>query len=458
MLNPTLLNTPLPQDAFLLHPATNARRHETRGPTIIERGSGIYVYDDQGREYIEGIGGLWSVAVGFGEERLVAAAHAQMQKLPFYHLFYHKTHGPAAMLAEKLVSIGPPGLDHVFFASSGSEANDTVIKLVWYYNNARGQPQRKKIISRHGAYHGVAIGSGSLTGLPLNQMHFDLPIQGILHTACPHFYHNGQDDETEEKFASRLAAELEAMILAEGPETVAAFIGEPIMGGGGVIVPPDSYWPKVQDVCRKYGLLVIADEVVTGFGRTGSMFACEHYGIKPDFMVLSKQLTSSYMPLSAVLFSDAIYQVVADNSAKLGAFGHGFTTTGHPVATAVALENIRIIEERNLVGHVREISPVFLGGLRQFADHPLVGEVRGIGLVGAIELVADKRTHACFQPAGRLGGYLFEAAHHHGLIVRAIQDTIAFCPPLIIEAEQVEEMLRRFGRALEDTHRWNLRS
>jgi len=438
-----------------IHPYTDARKFEREGPIVIERGKGIYVYDDGGKEYIEGLAGLWSVGVGFSEDRLARAAAEQFSKLPFYHNFMQRTHIPSTELAQRLVAMTPAGLERVFFSNSGSEANDTVVKLVWYYNNAIGRPKKKKIISRQRAFHGVTVLSGSLTGLPGNHADFDLPFAAnVLHTACPHHYRYATAGESEEDFATRLADELEAMILREGPETIAAFIGEPVMGAGGVIVPPRTYWRKIQAVCRKYDMLVIADEVITGFGRTGNMFACETFGITPDMMVVSKQLTSSYQPLAAILLSDQIYQALADNSAKLGTFGHGFTTGGHPVATAVALENLKIIEERDLVGNVRRVGPLLQDGLKRFADHPMVGEVRGVGLVAAVELVVDKATKASFTPPGSAGAYLFARAIEHGLLLRNSGDAVMFCPPMIIEPAQIEEILARFARALDDAHQW----
>jgi 4-aminobutyrate--pyruvate transaminase len=440
--------------AYQIHPYTNARRHERIGPIVIERGSGIYVYDDQGREYIEALAGLWSVAVGFGEDRLVQAAARQMSKLPYYHTFSHKSHEPSIELAEKLVKMSPDGLDHVFFTSSGSEANDTVVKFVWYYNNSVGRPQKKKFIARNGGYHGITVASGSLTGLQVNQRGFDLPLPFVKHLTCPHHYRFAEAGESEEAFADRLAAELEATILAEGPETVAAFIGEPLMGAGGVVPPPATYWRKVQEVCRRFDVLVVADEVINGFGRLGTLFACEHYGIQPDILVLSKQITSSYQPLAAVLVSDALYQGIADQTERLGSFGHGFTASGHPVATAVALENLAIIEERGLVANAAKVGAHLQTSLRRFADHPLVGEVRGVGLIAAVELVADKASKAKFDPPGKVGLYLFERAQEHGLIIRAMQDSIAFCPPLIITAAQVDDVVKRFGDALAETQNW----
>jgi 4-aminobutyrate---pyruvate transaminase len=434
--------------AYYFHPATNARRHEAIGPMVIERGQGVHVYDDQGKEYIEGLAGLWSVAVGFGEERLVAAAAAQMRQLPYYHSFSHKSHPSAIALAERLVRMAPGKMSKAHFTSSGSEANDLAIKMIWYYNNALGRPQKKKIISRQRAYHGVSIASASLTGLPAFQRDFDLPLPMMHHVSCPSHWRFGAAGESEEAFASRLAKELDDKILAEGPDTVAAFFGEPLMGAGGVITPPRSYWEKVQAVCRRHDVLVVADEVITGFGRTGKMFGSQTYGIAPDMLVVSKALTSSYMPLSALVFSDAIYQTLADNSAKIGVFAHGFTASGHPVATAVAIENLNIIEERDLVGNCAALAPQFQARLREFAGHPFVGEARGIGLIGALELVADKASKAAFEKPGAVGARLAELCQEEGLIIRAIGDIIAFCPPLVINSAEVDEMFERFARAL----------
>lgn len=448
-------NSPAARDiSYLVHPYTNIRQHEKIGPMVIERGNGIYVYDDQGKEYIEGLAGLWSVAVGFGEERLVRAATEQLKKLPFYHTFFHRSHGPAIDLAERLVAMTPDRLRHVSFTNSGSEANDTVVKLVWYYNNARGRPAKKKIIGRHRGYHGITVAAGSLTGLPHNHRSFDLPLPGFLHVTCPHHYRFAKTSETEEDFATRLATEIEELILREGPETVAAFIGEPVMGAGGVIVPPSGYWSKVKEVCRRHDVLIIADEVITGFGRLGQLFGSNVFNIDPDIMVLSKQITSSYQPLSAVLFSEEIYQPVADETAKVGIFGHGFTASGHPVATAVALENIKIIEEKKLVENAKAMGALLHAQLQEFASHPLVGEIRGMGLLAGVELVADRDSKRAFDPVGVVGAAFLRHAQAHGLLVRSVGDTVAICPPLIIKPEQVKELVARFRLALDDTSGW----
>ncbi|WAJ27678.1 aspartate aminotransferase family protein [Antarcticirhabdus aurantiaca] len=439
---------------YLLHPVTNARRHEETGPIVIDRGEGIYVYDDEGKGYIEAMAGLWSVAVGFGETRIADAARRQMARLPYYHSFSHKSNEPAILLAERLVRMTPERLTRVFFTNSGSEANDTVVKMLWYVNNARGKPEKKVILSRQNAYHGITITSGSLTGLPTNHRDFDLPNIPVRHLTCPHFWRYGQPGETEEAFTDRLVAELESVIAEVGPENIAALIGEPLMGAGGVLPPPAGYWPRVQEVLRRNDILLVADEVINGFGRIGTTFACEYYGIDADVLVLSKQLTSSYAPLAAIVFSDEIYQGIADNSAKIGTFAHGFTASGHPVSCAVALENLDVIAEKRLIETAAEKGEVLQGVLARFRDHPLVGEVRGLGLIAAVELVANKETKAKFDPVGRVGAYLFNRGHEHGVIIRAIGDQIAFCPPLIITENEIAEMVARFGRALDDTAAW----
>jgi 4-aminobutyrate---pyruvate transaminase len=437
--------------ASTIHPYTNLKAHETDGPLVITEGDGVFVRGEDGKTYLEGLAGLWCVSLGFSERRLAEAAHRQMLKLPFYHTFAHKATDIGIELAEKLLSIAPVPMTKVFFVNSGSEANDTVVKLVWYYNNAIDRPRKKKIISRTKAYHGVTVASASLTGLANNHRDFDLPIDKILHVECPHFYRFGLAGETEEAFATRMAGSLEQRILSEGPETVAAFIAEPIMGAGGVLLPPATYWEKIQAVLRKYEVLLIADEVICGFGRTGEMWGTTVYGLKPDMIACAKALSSGYMPIGAVLVSEAIYAALVKQSEKIGVFSHGFTYSGHPVTSAVALETLNIYEKDDILSHVRRMAPRMQAGLRRFADHPLVGEVRGIGLIGAIELVQDRATKAPFDPAQAVGPFLAKRAHQHGLILRALGDSIAFCPPLIIDESEIDLMLERFALALDDT-------
>jgi 4-aminobutyrate--pyruvate transaminase len=448
-------NSPAGRDiASVLHPYTNLALHESKGPLIIERGRGVRVFDDQGRDYIEGLAGLWCVSLGWGEEALVQAAAEQMRKLPYYHAFGHKTTPVLIDLAEKLKAIAPAPFSKAFFVNSGSEANDTLIKLIWYYNNAVGRPQKKKIVSRLRGYHGVTVATASLTGLPLNHRDFDLPIARILHTDCPHHYRFAEPGESEADFATRLADSLEMLILREGPDTVAAFIAEPVMGAGGVIVPPATYFEKIQAVLRKYDVLMIADEVICGFGRTGNMWGSQTYGIRPDFLTCAKQLSSAYLPIAACLIPEAVYRALVDESRKIGSFGHGYTYGGHPVAAAVALKTLEIYEQRDILGHVRAVAPRFQARLRRLADHPLVGEARGVGLIGAVELVADKKTKRPFDLAKGVGIYCMGRSQEHGLIQRAVQDNLAFCPPLIIDEADIDELFDRFEKALDDTEAW----
>ena len=440
--------------AHHLHPYTSLARHEEIGPMLLERGQGIYVYDDKGNEYIEGLAGLWCTGLGWGEEELVKAAMEQMRKLPYYHTFAHKGTGPVVDLAEKLKSLAPVPMDRVFFTNSGSEANDTIVKMLWFMNNALGRPQKKKIISRIKGYHGVTVASASLTGIPLNHTDFDLPIAGILHTDCPHFYRFGKEGESEEAYATRCAENLEAMIQREGPETVAAFIAEPVMGAGGVITPPAGYFEKIQAVLKKHDILLIADEVITGFGRTGNFWGSQTYNIQPDILTCSKQLSSGYLPISAVLINEKVSEGLREGGRRTGNFAHGFTQSGNPTCAALALRTLELYEERDIMGHVRAIAPKFQQALRFYADHALVGEARGVGVVGALELVDDKATGKVFDPAQKVGMYLGERAAEHGLIIRPIGDNVAVCPPLIINEAQIEELFGRLGKALDETARW----
>ncbi len=434
----------------LIHAYTNLSVHEKEGPLIIERGKGVYVFDDDGKEYIEGLAGLWCTSFGFGEQELIDAAIEQMHKLPYYHSFASKSTEPSIRLAEKLLDIAPADFSKVFFVNSGSEANDTVVKLVWYYNNAIGRPEKKKIIARMKGYHGVTVAAASMTGLPPLHNDFDLPIQGILHTSCPHYYRFGKEGESEEEFATRMAEELEAQILEEGPDTVAAFIAEPIMGAGGVIVPPVGYFEKIQAVLKKYDILMIADEVICGFGRTGRMWGSQTFDIKPDILSCAKALSSAYLPIAAVMVSEDIFRGMVSQSEKHGAFAHGYTYSGHPVPAAVAMRTMELMEERNILGHVRHVSKRFIERFEGLADHPLVGEVRACGLIGAVELVADKETKRSFDPKFKAGPKAYEFMQEEGVISRAVAgDNMALCPPLIITESEIDEMFDRFTRGLD---------
>ncbi len=440
--------------AFHLHSYTNAKKNEAEGSLVISHGKGVYIYDDDGKEYIEGLSGLWCLSLGYGEERLVEAAAAQMRKLPYYHTFTQKVSDVTIDLAEKLVGMAPVPMSKAYFTNSGSEANDSAIKMIWYYNNAIGRPEKKKIIARLKGYHGVTVAAASMTGLPMCHRDFDLPIARILHTECPHYYRFGKPGESEEQFATRMADSLEQMIVAEGPETVAAFFAEPIMGAGGVLIPPKTYFEKVQAVLRKYDVLFVADEVICGFGRTGNMFGTETFKLRPDIITVAKALSSAYLPIAGLLVNKRIYDGISENTAKIGTFGHGFTYSGHPVSSAVALETLKIYQERDILGQVRRVSPGFLKHLGAFKDHPMIGEVRGIGLIGALELVRDKQTKEPFDPKLAVAAAVVKRAQDHGLIVRVVPDGVAFCPPLIATDAEIAEMFKRFGRALDETHDW----
>jgi 4-aminobutyrate--pyruvate transaminase len=449
----TLPNSTAARDiASLIHPYTNLDRHREVGPFVIASGDGCYVYDESGKRYLEGLAGLWSASLGFSEPRLVAAATKQMQRLPYSQIFGGRSHEPAIDLAEKLLSIAPKGLTKALFANSGSEANDQAVKLVWYYHNAIGKPEKKKIISRMRAYHGVTVASASLTGLVPNHADFDLPIARFLHTDCPSHYHHAEPGESEAAFTTRIVGALEALIEREGPETIAAFFAEPVMGAGGVIVPPKGYFEAVQKVLRKHDILFVVDEVICGFGRTGNMWGSETYGITPDILTCAKALSASFLPISATLVTDKIHEAMLAESRKLGTFGHGFTYAGHPVSSAVALETLKIYEERDIVGHVRRIAPHFQARLRALAAHPLVGEARGVGLVGAVEVVRDKAAKTPFDAALAVGPAVQAAVLEEGVILRAIRDVVAVCPPLIIADEQIDTLFDALAKGLDKVH------
>jgi len=439
----------------VLHPATNLSAHRRLGPLIMTRAEGIQLWDSSGKDYIEGLAGLWCSSLGYGNEELVEAAREQMGRLPFTHLFGGKSHEPAIALAEKIKAISPAPTSKVFFTSSGSEANDTQIKMAWYYNNGLGRVKKKKIISRQRAYHGVTIASASLTGLPAFHADFDLPMAGVLHTACPDYWRGSEAGESEEDFASRLALQLEELILAEDPDTIAAFIAEPVMGAGGVVLPPSTYFEKIQAVLRRHDIAFIADEVICGFGRTGNYWGSQTFAIAPDSVSMAKAITSAYVPLGAVTVSQPVYDAMIAQSDKLGIFAHGFTYSGHPVACAVALKTLEIYDRIDIVGHVRKVSPLFLKRLMAFADHPLVGHARGVGLIGALELAPDSSGKTSFKPGQGVGARAIAFCQDEGLILRVVAgDCIAICPPLIIEKSQIDELFDRLQRALDRTELW----
>jgi len=452
---PPLSNVAARDVETLVHPYANLVALREHGPLVLEHGNGIFVYDNEGRPYIEGMAGLWCAALGYGNEELIEAATAQMRKLSFAHLFTGLSHDPAIELAERIKELAPVPTSKVFFCSSGSEANDTQVKLVWYMNNALGRPRKKKIISRMRAYHGVTVAAASLTGLVNNHRDFDLPIAGILHTACPHHYRYAQDGETDVEFATRLGRELEDLILSEDAETVAAFIAEPVMGAGGVIVPPKTYFPQIAQVCRKYDVYMISDEVICGFGRLGAPFGCNALGYEPHSISIAKALTSGYAPLSAVTVPQSMYDALLEDSRKIGIFAHGFTYSGHPVSAAIAIKALEIYARDRIVEQAARKAPQFQARLAALADHPLVGEARGLGLVGGIELVADKRSKRSFEPKAGVAAQAVRFAQQEGLIVRYLAgDVISICPPLIIAPGEIDELFARLARALDRTASW----
>jgi len=435
----------------VIHGGTNLKRHLERGPLVIDRGEGVWVTDVHGKRYIEGMSGLWCVSLGYGQERLVTAAAEQMRKLPYYHLIDHRGHSPVVELAEKLLEIAPVPMARVWFSNSGSEGNDCAARFAWYFWNAERKPQKRKFISHNRAYHGNTIAAASLTGSPRNQEFFNLPLDGFLHVRCPHFYREGLPGETEEQFSSRLVAEVEELILKEGPDTIAAFFVEPVMGAGGVVVPPLSYFAKLQPLLRKYDILLVSDEVVTGFGRLGDMFGTTTMKLVPDMIICAKALSSAYLPISALMVNQRVFDAVARQSDEAGVFGLTLTYSGHPVSAALARETIRIYEEMDVTARVRHLEPKFLDGLRTLADHPLVGEVRGRGLIAGVELVRDKATRTPFDRAMAVGRRCRDHAERRGLLVRAIGDTITLCPPLVISEAEIDELLARLKQALDDT-------
>ena len=437
--------------AYVLHGHTNLKHHGSDGPSIITRGEGIYVADDQGRQFLDGMAGLWCASLGFSEQRLADAAARQFAELPYYHSHGNTSHPRAIDLAERLIAMSPVPMSKVFFSNSGSESNDTAIKLTWYYNNALGRTEKKKIIGLEQGYHGVTIGAASLSGSPAMHQDFDLPLPRFLHTDCPHFYRRQYEDDSEEEFATRCAERLEQLILEEGPETVAAFIAEPIQGAGGAVVPPRTYFQKIQQVLRRYDVLFIVDEVISGFGRTGNMFGTETFDLKPDMITFAKGLSAGYQPIAALMVSEAIYDAAVTQSEKIGVFGHGFTNSAHPVCAAVALETLNIYEDRDIVGHVQRVGPLLQDALRRFADHPLVGDVRGLGLIAGVELVEDKATRTPFPAERGVGALFTRHAEENDLLLRVRDHVVPFCPPLIIEEDEITLLVERFEAALEAT-------
>jgi L-2,4-diaminobutyrate transaminase len=429
----------------VFHPFSVLAEHEVAGPRrVMVAGEGSTLTDDQGRTYIDAMAGLWCVNVGYGRAEIADALARQTVRLPYYHSFSSMATDTPAVLAERIIGLAPPGMSKVLFGNSGSDANDTQVKLVRLYNNLLGRPEKKKIISRMRGYHGVSLASASLSGLPGMHGSFDLPLDGILHTRAPYRLWEALPDEDDAAFSARLAAELEALILAEGPETVAAFIAEPVQAAGGVIVPPDGYFAAIQEVLRRHDVLLIADEVVCGFGRLGTWFGSEVLGVEPDLITVAKGLTSAYVPLSGCIVSEEVWRVLADRGGG-ATFAHGYTYTSHPVCAAAALANLDLLEAEGLPEQAAARGAYLRQRLTDaFADHPLVGEVRGIGLIAAVELVADRDPPTKFDPPGSMATRVAQACLERGVITRALPegDSISFSPPFVITEAEIDEVVR----------------
>ena len=436
--------------ASLVHMQTNLRTHQRQGPHVIMRGEGCRVFDDSGRDYIDAVAGLWCASLGFGSERLAKVAYEQMRNLGYYHLYRHRSNEPAIALAETLLELAPVPMARVVFQCSGSEANDTAIKLAWYYWNAVGKPQRSKIIARRMAYHGSTCAAVSLSGKPDMHAGFGLPFAPFKHTEFPHYYRRHEPGETQEEFSARMAEALETLIEAEGADTIAAFFAEPVMGAGGAILPPRGYFENIQAVLRKYDILFVADEVICGFARTGEMWGCQTFGIQPDMVTSAKALSAAMQPISAVLVSERIHAAMLAQSDKLGNFAHGYTYAGHPVAAAVALEVQKIYAEIDIVGRAKRLGAVLQAALGRLKAHPLVGDVQGVGLILGMELMHDGEGRVPFDAALNVGARVEAAAKRHGLLIRVVGDRLVFAPPLVIEAGEIEDVSARLERALDD--------
>ncbi|MUZ75505.1 aminotransferase class III-fold pyridoxal phosphate-dependent enzyme [Agrobacterium vitis] len=443
---------------YVFHPSTHLAKH-SRGETpnrIMAGAEGVYIWDTEGKKSLDGFGGLYCVNMGYGCKEIADAISQQAHELPFAHVYASQGTAPVARLAEAVVEYFGQNMRKVFFGLSGSDANETNIKLVWYYNNILGRPQKKKIISRHRGYHGSGLVTGSLTGLPFFHQFFDLPLDLVRHTTTPHHYRQATEQESEEAFSKRCAGELEALILAEGPETVGAFIGEPVLGTGGIVPPPVGYWTAIQEVLDKYEILLIADEVVCGFARTGEKFGSHLYGMRPDFVTIAKGLSSAYLPISGSIIGERVWSVLEQGTEKHGPLGHGWTYSGHTLCAAAALANLQVMEKRNILDHVRDVGPYWLGRMKaELEGHPIVGEVRGVGILSAVEFMKDPKGRIPFEAGLQVGARAAAALLENGVIARAMPhaDTLGFAPPLIITRAEVDIIVDATARAVDTTYR-----
>lgn len=434
--------------AHYLHPFTDHKELGERGARIIERAEGVYLWDSEGNKVLDGMAGLWCVNIGYGRKELAEAAYKQMLQLPYYNSFFQCANPPAVQLAKAIADIAPEHMNHVFFTGSGSESNDTVLRMVRRYWDLKGKSGKKTIISRINGYHGSTVAGASLGGMSVMHEQGDLPIPGIVHIAQPYWYGEGGDMSPDE-FGVWAAQQLEAKIQELGEAQVAAFIAEPIQGAGGVIVPPDTYWPEIKRILAKYDILLVIDEVICGFGRTGEWFGSQHYDLKPDFMPIAKGMTSGYLPMGGVIVSDRVTETLVEHG---GEFFHGYTYSGHPVAAAVGLENLRIMREEKLTDYVKqEAAPYLQKKIAELAEHRLVGEVRGVGLLGAIELVKDKATRERFPDKGTTGSLCRDFCVSNGLVMRAVGDTMIMSPPLVISKTEIDEMVGKIWTVLDQT-------
>ncbi len=438
----------------IVHPNTDLKAYASGAlgdPQIMETGHGIHIVDSQGQDLIDAFAGLYCVNVGYGRTEIAEAIYEQAKKLAYFHTYRGTSNEPLIRLSDRILRMAPEGMSKIYYGMSGSDANETQVKIVWYYNNVLGRPNKKKIIARRFAYHGLTILSGSMTGIPSFHQSFDLPLGMVRHTTTPHYYRYADEGMSENDFAKKCASDLDALIEEEGPETVAAFIGEPVMGTGGIMPPPEGYWQEIQKVLDKHDVLLIADEVVCGFGRTGSNFGSQTYEMKPDLMTIAKGLTSGYIPLSGSIVGERVWEVLCKGSEQFGIFTHGYTYSGHPIGAAAAMANLDIVEGEDLAGNAKRTGGYMLKRMNEvFADHPLVGEVRGVGLLAAIEFVADKKTKQAFEAPLRVSAKVADECLKNGMIVRAMPsgDALAYAPPLVITSDEVDRIVEITEKSL----------
>jgi putrescine aminotransferase len=451
MTSPIQLS-PLQQDAsdYLLHPFVNNAELKQKGARIMSKADGIYIWDDQGNKYIDAFAGLWCVNLGYGRDSMADVASKQMKTLPYYNLFFNTSNQPAIELAKELAKLAPEHINHAFFCGSGSEANDTIFRMARRYWDLQGKSNKKIFIGRKNGYHGSTVAGASLGGMGYMHKQGDLPIQGVEHINQPYWFAEGGELSPEE-FGLQRAQELESKIVELGEDNVAAFIAEPIQGAGGIIIAPDTYWPEIQRIVKKYNVLLVVDEVICGFGRTGNWFASDMLNIKPDFIPIAKGLSSGYLPIGGVLIADHVADVLMSNDSA--DFNHGYTYSGHPVCAAVALENLRILQDEKIIETIQSVTgPHLTKQLDTLKDHPLVGEIRSVGMLGAIEIAADKESRARFDSDGTAGSMCRDIALSQGLILRATGDTLLLSPPLIITCEQIDDIISKIKTTLDLAH------